>query len=91
MSIEFKLPDLGENISSAGVLAVLVKPGDTIQQDTPVLEIETDKATIEVPSTVSKTPSATASSARPPPPAPPGTASSPTETTSARWGRRWCG
>ena len=52
MSIEFKLPDLGENISSAGVLAVLVKPGDTIQQDTPVLEIETDKATIEVPSTV---------------------------------------
>ncbi|MBX3168948.1 MAG: dihydrolipoyllysine-residue acetyltransferase [Candidatus Eremiobacteraeota bacterium] len=52
MSIEFKLPDLGENISSAGVLAVLVKPGDTIKQDTPVLEIETDKATIEVPSTV---------------------------------------
>ena len=53
MSIEFKLPDLGENISSAGVLAVLVKPGDTIKLDTPVLEIETDKATIEVPSTVS--------------------------------------
>ncbi|MBN9418356.1 branched-chain alpha-keto acid dehydrogenase subunit E2 [bacterium SCN 62-11] len=52
MSIEFKLPDLGENISSAGVLAVLVKPGDTIKRDTPVLEIETDKATIEVPSTV---------------------------------------
>lgn len=52
MSIEFKLPDLGENISSAGVLAVLVKPGDTIKPDTPVLEIETDKATIEVPSTV---------------------------------------
>ncbi|MBS2033689.1 dihydrolipoyllysine-residue acetyltransferase [bacterium] len=53
MSIEFKLPDLGENISSAGVVAVLVKPGDTIKPDTPVLEIETDKATIEVPSTVS--------------------------------------
>jgi pyruvate dehydrogenase E2 component (dihydrolipoamide acetyltransferase) len=52
MPIEFKLPDLGENISSAGVLAVLVKAGDTIQADTPVLEIETDKATIEVPSTV---------------------------------------
>jgi len=52
MSIEFKLPDLGENISTAGVLAVLVKPGDDIQPDTPVLEIETDKATIEVPSTV---------------------------------------
>lgn len=52
MSIEFKLPDLGENITSAGVVAVLVKPGDTIEPDTPVLEIETDKATIEVPSTV---------------------------------------
>lgn len=52
MPIEFKLPDLGENITSAGVLAVLVKPGDTIKADTPVLEIETDKATIEVPSSV---------------------------------------
>jgi pyruvate dehydrogenase E2 component (dihydrolipoamide acetyltransferase) len=55
MSIEFKLPDLGENISSAGVLAVLVKPGDTIFPDTPVLEIETDKATVEVPSSVGGT------------------------------------
>ena len=55
MSIEFKLPDLGENISSAGVLAVLVKPGDAIEPDTPLLEIETDKATIEVPSSVSGT------------------------------------
>jgi len=52
MPIEFKLPDLGENITSAGVIAVLVKPGDTISQDTPVLEIETDKATLEVPSSV---------------------------------------
>ncbi|MBT9589152.1 dihydrolipoyllysine-residue acetyltransferase [bacterium] len=55
MSIEFKLPDLGENITSAGVLSVLVKPGDTIFPDTPVLEIETDKATIEVPSSVAGT------------------------------------
>ena len=53
MSIEFKIPDLGENISSAGVLAVLVKPGDTVGPDTPVLEIETDKATIEVPANLS--------------------------------------
>ena len=55
MSLEFKLPDLGENITSAGVLSVLVKPGDTIFLDTPVLEIETDKATIEVPSSVAGT------------------------------------
>jgi pyruvate dehydrogenase E2 component (dihydrolipoamide acetyltransferase) len=52
MAKEFKLPDLGENIESADVLNVLVKPGDTIELDQPVLEIETDKATIEVPSTV---------------------------------------
>lgn len=52
MSQEFKLPELGENIEKAGVVSVLVKEGDTIQVDTPILEIETDKATIEVPSNV---------------------------------------
>jgi len=52
MAKEFKLPDLGENIESADVLNVLVKPGDQVELDQPVLEIETDKATIEVPSTV---------------------------------------
>lgn len=51
--IEFKLPDLGENIESADVLNVLVKKGDVIEKDQGVLEIETDKATIEVPSNVS--------------------------------------
>ncbi|MHC1738391.1 MAG: dihydrolipoyllysine-residue acetyltransferase [Ignavibacteriaceae bacterium] len=50
---EFKLPELGENITSASVLKVSVKPGDFIKTDQTVLEIETDKATIEVPSTVS--------------------------------------
>lgn len=53
MALEFKMPELGENISSAGVVAVLVKEGDTIKPDTPILEIETDKATLEVPSSVS--------------------------------------
>lgn len=53
MALEFKLPELGENIESAEVLDVLVSVGDTISTDTPVLEIETDKATIEVPSDVS--------------------------------------
>lgn len=52
MSKEFKLPELGENILSADVLHVLIKKGDVIDADQPVLEIETDKATIEVPSTV---------------------------------------
>src|SRR5947208_14085024 len=47
---DFNLPELGENISAGDVLRVLVKPGDTIAKDQPLLEIETDKATIEVPS-----------------------------------------
>ncbi len=51
-SVEFHLPDLGENISSGDVVTVLVAPGDTITQDQPVLELETDKAVIEVPSPV---------------------------------------
>ncbi len=49
---DFNLPELGENIAAGDVLRVLVKPGDTLQKDQPVLELETDKATIEVPSSV---------------------------------------
>lgn len=52
MATEFKLPELGENIESADVANVLVKEGDIVKKDQAVLEIETDKATIEVPSTV---------------------------------------
>ena len=53
MTTEFKLPELGENITSGDVVNVLVSVGDTIKKDQPVLELETDKATIEVPSSVS--------------------------------------
>src|SRR5437763_13926218 len=49
---DFTLPELGENIAAGDVLRVLVKPGDTLAKDQPVLELETDKATIEVPSSV---------------------------------------
>src|SRR5438067_725867 len=49
---DFTLPELGENITSGDVLRVLVKPGDTLAKDQPVIEIETDKATVEVPSSV---------------------------------------
>lgn len=52
MSVEFKLPELGENITKASVVRVLVKEGDTIRKEQPVLEIETDKAALEVPATV---------------------------------------
>jgi len=51
MAIELKLPELGGNIESADVVSVLVKEGDKIQKDQGLFEIETDKATIEVPST----------------------------------------
>ncbi|WP_304130784.1 dihydrolipoyllysine-residue acetyltransferase [Ignavibacterium album] len=51
--VDFHLPELGENIESADVVNVLVKVGDVIQKDQGIIEIETDKATIEVPSTVS--------------------------------------
>ena len=47
MSNEFKLPELGENIESISVIKVLVAPGDTVRVDQPVLELETDKATVE--------------------------------------------
>jgi pyruvate dehydrogenase E2 component (dihydrolipoamide acetyltransferase) len=49
---DFTLPELGENVTSGDVLRVLVKPGDTIAKEQAVLELETDKATIEVPSSV---------------------------------------
>ncbi|MBE7561191.1 2-oxo acid dehydrogenase subunit E2 [bacterium] len=52
MTVDFKLPELGENITKAGVVRVLVNPGDVIAKDQPVVEIETDKAALEVPSTV---------------------------------------
>ncbi len=50
MAKEFKLPDLGEGIESGDVARVLVSEGDQIHVDQPVLELETDKALIEVPS-----------------------------------------
>ena len=53
MPVEFKLPDLGENIESGDVISVLVAVGDSLDEDQPVIELETDKAVIEVPSSVS--------------------------------------
>ena len=52
---EFKIPELGENVAGGDVTRVLVNVGDTVAPDQPVLELETDKATIEVPSNVSGT------------------------------------
>ncbi len=55
MPIDFTLPELGENITAGDVVRILVSPGDTIAKEQTVLELETDKATIEVPSSVGGT------------------------------------
>lgn len=50
MTIEFRLPDLGESTTEGEVVQVLVHEGDTVLKDQPVIELETDKALLEVPS-----------------------------------------
>ena len=49
MATEFKLPDLGENIASGDVVTVFVAEGDVVKPGQALLEVETDKAVIEVP------------------------------------------
>jgi len=55
VAIEFKLPELGENIESGDLVRVMISPGAQVTEGEPVIELETDKAVIEVPSTVSGT------------------------------------
>ena len=49
----FKLPDLGEGLVEAEVLQWYVKPGDSVTEDQPVVDMMTDKASVEVPAPVS--------------------------------------
>ena len=53
MPTEFKLPNLGENIESVRIAAVLVDKGQAVQAEQIVLELETDKALMELPAPVS--------------------------------------
>ncbi|HEX3176665.1 MAG TPA: dihydrolipoamide acetyltransferase family protein [Methylomirabilota bacterium] len=53
MARPFVLPDLGEGLVEAEIVKVLVREGDVIEEDTPLLEVETDKATVEIPSPMS--------------------------------------
>ena len=46
----FALPDLGEGLTEAEIVKVLVGEGDVVAEDAPLLEVETDKATVEIPS-----------------------------------------
>jgi pyruvate dehydrogenase E2 component (dihydrolipoamide acetyltransferase) len=49
MNVEFNLPELGENIESGDVVSVLVREGDVIARNDGVVEVETDKAVVEIP------------------------------------------
>jgi pyruvate dehydrogenase E2 component (dihydrolipoamide acetyltransferase) len=55
MPTEFKLPELGENIESGDLVRLMIKPGAPIAEGEPVMELETDKAVVEVPSSVTGT------------------------------------
>src|SRR5205823_8735861 len=50
MAYEFKLPDLGEGLTEGEVARWLVSEGQEIAEDDPLVEIQTDKTTVEIPS-----------------------------------------
>lgn len=51
MIVEIRLPEISENVESGDVTKVLVAPGDVVAVDQPLIELETEKAVFEVPST----------------------------------------
>src|SRR3954465_2524340 len=53
--IKFKLPELGENIEQGDLVRLMVAPGAKVDAGQSVMELETDKAVVEVPSSVSGT------------------------------------
>ena len=55
MATEFKLPELGENIESGDLVRLMIKPGASVTEGEPVMELETDKAVVEVPSSLTGT------------------------------------
>ncbi|TVQ52120.1 MAG: 2-oxo acid dehydrogenase subunit E2 [Phycisphaerales bacterium] len=55
MAKEFRLPDLGEGVHEGQIIKLLVKEGDPVQEDQPLMEVETDKAAVEIPSPASGT------------------------------------
>lgn len=53
--MDFKLPDIGEGVHEGEIVKWLVKTGDSLQADQPMVEVMTDKATVEIPSPVTGT------------------------------------
>src|SRR5215212_5962542 len=49
MTVEIRVPTLGESVTEATVAKWLKQPGDRVERDEPVVELETDKVTLEVP------------------------------------------
>ena len=50
MAREFRLPDIGEGLTEAEIVRWLVAEGDHVDADQPIVELETDKAVVEIPS-----------------------------------------
>ena len=55
MAITITLPELGEGVDSVDVVTILVAVGDSIEVDQGLIEVETEKASVEVPSTAAGT------------------------------------
>ena len=49
MAVEIKVPSLGESVTTATIARWMKAPGDYVAADEPVVELETDKVTVEVP------------------------------------------
>jgi len=55
VSYEFKLPDLGEGVAEGEIARWLVEVGQRVEEDDPLVEVQTDKTTVEIPSPASGT------------------------------------
>jgi len=55
MTFEFKMPDIGEGVTEGEIVKILVKEGEQVKEDTPLVEVMTDKVNVQIPSPVSGT------------------------------------